>query len=286
MRQRVVLSLALLTLSGVACAAQDKITLSYKAAKGQTTHSKSTDKLTLEEEGMKVELESTQIGKVTYTNVAANGDITRESVTESEETTFNGEKSPDSEEDKSVTTVVFHPDGTFVSSKTTKEEKDATHLDVRLDIATTPVYSAKPVGVGDKWTYEIKASADLGSEAATGEEEILAFEKVNGVDAVKIKYSYKETSGKHPLVLSGTVWAEKSSGDIIKTDMSIEGMQLGGEDGPIAAGTFHDERTDGSPLGDAKPQVADKTPNPAIRPPQKPPTPNRKPKKKRPLTKW
>ena len=262
MRQRVILSLALLTLSGVACAAQDKITLTYKALKGQTTHSKSTDKLTLEEEGMKVEIESVQTGKVTFTSVAANGDITRESVTESDETTMNGEKTPASEEDKSVTTVVFHPDGTIVSSKTTKEEKDATHLDVRLDIATTPVYSSKPVGVGDKWTYEIKANADLGSEAATGEGEVLAFEKVNGVDAVKIKYSYKETGGKHALVLSGVIWAEKSSGDIIKTDMSIEGMQLGGAEGPIAAGTFHDERTDGSPLGDAKPQVADKNAKP------------------------
>ena len=256
MRQRVLLSLTLLTLTGVVCAAQNKITLTYKAAKGQVTHSKSTATLNIEEGGMKIEIASKQTGKTTFTNVAANGDITRESVNESDETTFNGQKEPDAEEDKSVTTVVFHPDGTIVSSKSTKEEKDPTHLDVRLDIATSPIYPAKPVSVGDKWEYEIKPNAELGSEAGKGEAEILGFEKVNGVDAVKIKYSFKEANHKPILAVSGTVWAEKSSGDIIKSDLTVEGMQIGGAEGPIAAGVLHDERTDGSPLGDAKGQVA------------------------------
>ncbi len=260
MRQRVLLSLALLTLSGVACAAQDKVTLTYRAAKGQVTHSKSHATLHLEAAGMKLEVELKQTGKTTYTEVAANGDITRESVTESAETIFNGQKADTPDAAKAATTAVIHPDGSLVSLKSSREEKDPTHADVRLGIASRPIYAAKPVGVGDKWEYEIKANADLGSEEGKGDAEVLAFEKVGGVDAVKIKYAYKESSHSPAIAMSGTVWVEKSSGDIVKGDLSVEGLQFGGEQGPVVTGEFHDERTDGSPLPETKPQVADGKP--------------------------
>ena len=259
MRQRVPLSLtlALLTLSGAVCAAQDKVTLTYRAEKGRVTHSKSTATFSLDQGGVKAEIALKQTDKTTYTDVAANGDVTRESTTESSEMTIEGQKAPAPEEAKSTTTIVTRPNGEVILFKSSREEKDSAHVGVRLDIATHPLYSAKPVGVGDKWNYEIKPNADLGSEAATGDAEVLGFEKIGGVDAVKIKYSYKETTHTPALTVSGVMWAEKSSGDIVQTDMNIEGLQFGGEQGPTLAGKFHDERTDGSPLPEETPKVAD-----------------------------
>ena len=248
MRQCVRLSLALglLTLSSVACTAQEKVTLTYKATKGQVVRYKSSANLNLDFGGMKIELETKQVEKTTVTNVAANGDITKEATIESVEMTMNGEKrpAPDGAKDKTTTTVI-HPDGTLVSLKSTGEEGPEGKVGVRLNSGTHPIYSTKPVGVGDKWTYEIKADTDLGTEKGKGDVEVLAFEKMAGTDTIKLKVSYKESGHDPALSISGTVWADKVSGDIVHSELDVENLQFGGEQGPMVTGKFKEELSEG-----------------------------------------
>src|SRR5215510_5493876 len=61
----------------------DKPTLAYKALAGQSARYKTQGSLTMEAAGNKVNIEMTEIEKVTFTAVAPNGDITMERETES-----------------------------------------------------------------------------------------------------------------------------------------------------------------------------------------------------------
>lgn len=247
--------LALLTFVGAACMAQDKAVLTYKAKKGQVIRYKTEGALTMDAGGMKVSLELKQVEKDTITDVASNGDITAESITESEEMTVNGEKAP-SEEDKTVSTVVSHPDGTVVSFKLSTGDSDGAKSQARIRTALTPVFTTKPVGVGDKWTIEMKENAEIGLEDARADYEVVGVEKLSGVDCLKVKMIYHETKAKSPLSSTSMLWIEKSSGDTFAGDSTIENVQFGGKTGPLASGKLHASRVEGSPLGDVKPGTA------------------------------
>ena len=242
---------ALLTLAGIACMAQEKTVLAYKAKKGQVIRYKTEGSLSMDAGGMKVNLDLKQVEKDTIVDVSASGDITIDSVTESEEMTVNGEKAP-SEEDKTVTSSVSHADGTLVSYKLSSGEKDEAKSQARIRTALTPVFSTKPVGMGDKWTIEIKSNPELGLEDSRSYYEVLGPDKVNGVDCIKIKMIYRETSAKSPLSSTSTIWVEKSSGDSFVSDTQVDNVQFGGKTGPLVAGKLHQTRIEGSPLGDVK----------------------------------
>jgi len=242
---------ALLTLAGIACMAQEKTVLAYKAKKGQVIRYKTEGSLSMDAGGMKVNLDLKQVEKDTIVDVSASGDITIDSVTESEEMTVNGEKAP-SEEDKTVTSSVSHADGTLVSYKLSSGEKDEAKSQARIRTALTPVFSTKPVGMGDKWTIEIKSNPELGLEDSRSYYEVLGTDKVNGVDCIKIKMIYRETSAKSPLSSTSTIWVEKSSGDSFVSDTQVDNVQFGGKTGPLVAGKLHQTRIEGSPLGDVK----------------------------------
>ncbi len=229
--------------------AQEKVTLTYKAKPGQVVRYSMEGSLSLEAGPAKLKLEMKETEKVTFTAVGADGAITRESQTESSETTVNGQKMPEQDDSKSKTTTVCRANGTLVSHKSEKEEKDETHIGVRLNVATTPIFPDHPVGVGDKWATDTKPDAELGTRAGHADCEVLAFEKAKGVDCVKIKMTYKEGEGSPPLGVTGTYWLEKSSGDSVVSEIEIENLQFGGKDGPMASGSMRQERTEGNPLG-------------------------------------
>ncbi len=251
---------ALLTFTGLACTgvsslAQDKVVLTYKAKKGQVIRYKTEGSLTMEAAGNKVDLDLKQVEKDTIIDVSASGDITTDSITESEEMTVNGEKSP-SEEDKTISTVISRADGSLSSYKLSTGDADGAKSQARIRNALTPIFTTKSVGVGDKWTIETKENPDLGLENAKADYEVLSTEKLNGVDCVKVKMVYHETSAKSPLSATSTLWIEKSSGDTFAGDSAIENLQFGGKTGPLAAGKLHASRVEGSPLGDVKPGTA------------------------------
>jgi hypothetical protein len=236
------------------CAAQDKAVLLYKAKTGQVVRDKSEGTLSLEAGGRKATLEVTEIVKTTVGDVSASGDVTLEQETESTELTFNGQKAPprdDSNKDK--VTIQIHPDGSLISYKSADSEADKSKMGARLYGALNPVFTDKAVGTGDKWSHEFKADADMGLHAAKGDYEILGFEKLNGADTVKVKISYQESDSSPPLGVNGTIWIEKTSGDVVAADYDIENVAFGGEKGPMASGHFHAARIEGSILGGGKP---------------------------------
>ena len=238
-----------LMLLSAACVAQEKTTLSYKAKSGQVVRYKESGTITLDAGGMKITFESTETAKQTYTEVAANGNITVEEETESSETVVNGQKVPD-EEDRGKTTVTYQPNGALVAYKNSKgDERDKEHLGVRLYVASTVVFPATAVGPGDKWSHETKGDAALGTRNGKADYEVIGADKVGGVDVLKIKLTYQETEGSPALSVKGTVSVEKSSGDGVASELEYENIPFG--DKTTGSGKFTAERTGGSPLGDA-----------------------------------
>ncbi len=250
--------LAALTVIGlltVGAHAQEKVSLSFKAKVGQTMRYSAEGTLTFEAAGQKLAMELKHTEKVSITSVADNGNVTYESKTESYEMTVNGQKVPDEERDEK-TTVTVRPNRTLVAHKRDTAEPDPSKLSVRVYCATSPVFSPNPVGVGDKWTHEYKPDTDIGIRAGTGEYEVLAFEKAAGVDAVKIRITYRETEGSPALTARVTVWIEKTTGDTVKSETEVENVPFG--DGPmsaLASGKLSESRIEGNPLGEAVPST-------------------------------
>jgi hypothetical protein len=255
------LALLLFTLAATRGTAQEKVTLVYRAKAGQIMRYKHTIALKAEVGGNKQEFQITSMEKVTVTAVSPSGDVTEENVDESSEFSVGGQKMPSPETPKNTTTTVIHPDGTLASYKDSNPDADKNKTSVRLYPADNPIFRKEPIGVGDKWSHEFKADTDLGLHAGKADYETLAFEKVNNIDAVKLKISYQETEGAHPLHSTGTLWVEKTSGDVVKSDVDYENIPFGEEAGGNVSGTMHSERTEGNPLegakADAKPK--DKT---------------------------
>jgi hypothetical protein len=169
--------------------AQDKVTLQYKAQKGQKMSYRLEADLSSEFGGQKIQLLIKQTSVDEILDVAPSGEITRQSVDEEVEMTVNGQKMPAPEESsKRRTITVTKPDGTLVSVKweggrePTEAERKA---QMRLMQATQIVFSPNAVGMGDKWTREYKEDAEKGTPNAVAEYELLAFEKARGVDTAK-----------------------------------------------------------------------------------------------------
>jgi hypothetical protein len=234
--------------------AQDKVTLQYKAQKGQKMTYRLEADLSSEFGGQKIQLLIKQTSVDEILDVAASGEITRQSVDEEVEVTVNGQKMPSQEEaTKRRTITVTRPDGTLVSVRweggrePTEAERKA---QMRLMQATQIVFSPNPVGVGDKWTREYKEDTEKGTPNAVAEYELLALEKTKGVDTAKLRYTYRETGREKPLSLQGEVWVEVASGDIVVLQLTTENFPFSpSEQAPTFNGTLRAERTGGSPIG-------------------------------------
>lgn len=243
----------LIALTRTTVEAQEKIQLLYKAKVGQIMRYKSEGTLNLEAGGMKFTLELEQTEKATITEVAASGNITMEREVESEEVKLNGQKMPSPDSDKQKSTLTIAPNGTLVSYKSASEQTEQTKMAVRLFQATSPVFTDKPVGVGDKWSHDYKANSEIGTVAARAEYEVLAAEKVAEADTFKIKMTYRETEGSPALSATNTVWVEKSSGDTVVAEMELENIP--GPTMALGSGKIRQERTAGSPIGGGKPDT-------------------------------
>ncbi len=243
-------------LVAMAATAQEKVTLQYKAQKGQKMTYRLEADLSSEFGGQKVNLLVKQTSTDEILDVSPSGEITRQSVDEEVEMTVNGQKMPASEEtSKRRTITVTKPDGTLVSVKweggrePTEAERKA---QMRLMQATQIVFSSSPVGIGDKWTREYGEDTDKGTPAATAEYELLAFEKTKGVDTAKLRYTYRETGKTKSLSMQGEVWVEVASGDIVVINLDVENFPFApSEQAPTFNGKLRAERTGGSPIGGA-----------------------------------
>lgn len=234
-------------------AAPDKVKLLYKAQAGQVARYRSDASLQVEAAGMKVATEIAEVEKVTFTAVAADGNLSLEKETESTEAAINGQKLPAPEDSNGKTVVVMRPNGALVSLKGTNDTPEQNKLSVRMFAATTPIFQDAEVGVGSKWSQEYQPNADTGQPKAKADFELVAFEKVATLDTARVKMSYRETEGSPALAVRSTLWIELTSGDTLKADYELENLPFGGGDGMVlASGKLHQERIGGGPLGGPK----------------------------------
>jgi len=252
-------------LMGRAAMAQEKVQLVHKAIKGQKMTYEAQASLSGEAGGAKLVLEIKQTSQEEITDVSTSGEITRESRIEQLETTVNGLKMPTPESaTRRKQIMVIKPDGTLVSLKWEGGEVSEAERksENRMALATQMVFSGNPVGVGDRWSREFKEDAEKGTPPAIAEYEVLALEKAKGVDTVKLRVSFRETaaSGSN-MTLSGEVWVEKASGDVVTASYHVQNLPFGSpeEKAPPIGGTMRVERTGGSPLGGVAAQKKEKT---------------------------
>jgi hypothetical protein len=137
----------------------EKFKLAYKAEKGRTRKSTSNFSFVVAAGQKSATYEGTETVKRTFTDVAANGDITFDEITEEYAAKFDGE-TDDSEDEKpkETETYTIRANGLLTKYKTTEkpDEDDKSHLDERLFIASTPIFPENAVGVGEKWSHEYK----------------------------------------------------------------------------------------------------------------------------------
>lgn len=255
------LLILLALLVGASANAQEKVQLLHKAQKGQRMTYQLEGNFAMEVAGNKVTFEMKLTYQDTIRDIAATGEITRERVLEEMEVTVNGQKMPVPEEaNKGKQVVVMKPDGTIVSVELEEVENEKRYREQQWRMAQpfALIYPAQPVGVGDKWSYEYKEDEEKGIVAAVTEYEVLGFEKVKGIETVKLKLDYQETgSDKGKMSVSGEVWVEKASGDLVTAEVKMEGVpfriEAHGEMRPSITGTLRIERTAGSPIGIAAP---------------------------------
>ncbi len=252
--------------------AEEKVMLVTKALAGQSVRYKSVSNLVLTSEGRKVNFDATEIEKATFTSILPNGNVVTEHVTESSEASINGNKLPDSNEPKSTTTITVSPDGSLVSYKTTGKEAEETKAQARLYPVGTAIFSDKPVGIGDKWSKIVKSDSDIGLHGAKADFEVVGMEKLGGIDTVKIKEDYAETDAAPIITAHSIIWIEKSSGDQLASDTTVENLPFGGA---MAIGKIHAERIDGSPLGEVKPVDIKNTGKPGDKKPDAKPEPKK-----------
>ena len=250
--KRALLCALLSLISSGAALAQTRAPLAMHAKPGQVTRSKNNVSLKVSNNGTSLILQLKQTERTEYTSVAPNGDISFKQTDESLDITANGQTMPAPSNQLHTDSYVVHPDGTLASYKP-GDATDKTHTTERVFNATSPIFIDKPVGVGDSWSHSFPANSDMGTHAAKGDYKIEAEEKLDGADTFRISFQYSENDGERPISSKGTLWVEKSSGDTVKTDIQLENVPFGPpQSGAIASGHFVAERTEGSPLGDAK----------------------------------
>ncbi|MBC8142303.1 MAG: zinc-dependent metalloprotease [Armatimonadetes bacterium] len=240
--------------------AANKFFLSYRAQAGQVKKVSSEGTAKFSAGGQDIVMDVKQVSKITFTAIAANGNITITDETESMERTMNGQKMPE-EKDEDVTTVTFTPAGEIVafSEKKKSDEPDEDHLGARLTVASSIVFPAKTVGTGDKWAHDYVARGDIGTRTAHADFELLAFEKVGNTNTAKIKMTYTE-SGTTPVVFISTQNVDVATGDTVSQSYEVSNIPLGG--GMVASATSKDVRTEGAPF------AANQTPKPLTEAPK------------------
>jgi hypothetical protein len=227
---------------------QDKVVLAVKGQEGQVARYTGRLSVSLDFMGQMAKLDIEETSKVTVGTVGVDGTVTFERKTEAMKQTLNGEELPSEGTGDETTTSVVRPDGTLVDYKSTGADEDAAGLGPRLYVAQSVVFSKEAVGVGSKWSHTYAADAKLKTRAAKADFELLAMEEAMGVACAKVKFSYAE-EGAQGVKSAVTAWVEVASGDVVKSEVSIENVPFPGPSGDIfASAKGTSERTEGGPL--------------------------------------
>lgn len=215
--------------------AQDKVLLARSAKVGDVTRTKLTATLAGNLGGQPASLAMTGVDTVTVTAIGADGQLTFRQLTESIDLSVNGSAMPGLPIPPADTLMMMRTRA-LTSYTSGDGDAEAAAFEARMYIATTAVFSDKPVGVGDTWTRSVAADPKVGAVQAKAEFKVLAFEKVGGADTVKISMSFQE-SGADGIQTTGTFWIDRATGEDVKSEVEFKDApfpQIGPVSGSIA----------------------------------------------------
>jgi hypothetical protein len=229
--------------------AQEKVLLQNKAQAGQTMRYRLSGTVSIEAAGRTFNLELTSVVAQKVLEVSPEGNITLEQSTESYEMNFGGQKMPAPDELLSAkTTLVIKPNGEVISRESTREEGEENPEQRHLGQTLAVVFSDKPVGIGDKWSYTFKDDSKLGTAPATIEYTLRGFETWKGIRVARIASVYTAGGGSKTSAESELL-VEVRTGDTVYATTKITGLSWGaGEVSAAASAQLEYERISGSPL--------------------------------------
>ena len=235
--------------AGKIVAGAGKVLIAYRSPKGLVSRIKTSTELRFSANGRSVTMINGTVGRTTCTKVSPSGEITLESKIESQSMTLNGQPVANNNSAQGVSRWTVKSNGMITSysddnGAPSGGEND--HIGVRLQVANTPVFPDRPLGVGDTWSQEFKENPKLGAWEAVGNYEILGFETIKGVSCVKVKISYHELYDDG-FTLKGTLLMETTTGEPISEDCEITGLYMQALQGVVAEGNFHGERVGSTP---------------------------------------
>lgn len=115
--------------------------------------------------------------------------------------------------------VTMYPDGEIAEPNPEHEDSDVfapsslvADMGLRLD--------KDSYKVGDKWTHEVPANEEDETPASRLDVEVVARERVQGIDSIRLKFSSVETEGSEPTSAEGSLWIDPVDGAVVKVDMT------------------------------------------------------------------
>jgi len=117
--------------------------------------------------------------------------------------------------------------------RVTKEDKGATSEEgddegARLTQLGMFYFPEEDVKVGSKWEIKIDGKESRKTVDTKHSFEVISKATVGGMDTAKIKFTATEAKGAAPAEMSGTIWIELKSGDLVKQEASFKGVPLSG----------------------------------------------------------
>jgi len=223
-------TVVLLSLSAMALAAIDGLSIKRQPKEGQAYKLKMTAELQFS--GQDVVFTALMDTKVSKVN--ADGSFTEEEHQHDVKVNVGGQEMtpPDSPGQE----ITFNADG---SLKEIKGEGDSAGPGgYRMQTLESLVEPGKPVNVGDTWTIDIKADSKTGVEAAKASYKVVAEEKVGDIETIKIQSTVKESAGSDPASIEATTWVSKADGSLVKEEAKWINAPIPGAPAPLN-GTVH-----------------------------------------------
>ena len=168
--------------------------------------------------GENVTLTMTQISKIK--SIAENGDVSVEQSTEDGKAEIPSMGAMDIP--GSTMTIIMDK---FGAVKETKGEQ-AGDSENRMQNMQSFVFPDKAIKMGEGWSVDIKGDSKKGTVDTKLTYTVLATEKVDKWDCVKVKFEAKETKGDTPQSASGTYWIDAKDGSLVKADYTFKDFQF------------------------------------------------------------
>jgi hypothetical protein len=202
-----------------------KAVVTFRMQSGQSETQSTDTRFMGTPHGLSVVIETLLTSRLSYTAVAANGDVTLTDGAVKAKMFVNGTQQPDMKLEPADTYVV-HPNGTLAAYTDGSGGMSPFHLSERMFVATEPVFPDHPVGVGEHWTYDYPANAALGLPVAHADFEIERREQIGGADTFEVAIKYAEEPGGSGIYSAGVIWVEVATGDPVRVRCRLRNVPL------------------------------------------------------------